>query len=64
MEALHVVACAATKDRQGWTRLDANGNRYPARGFIASGTDFRHRPLTRLSDIAVVHKCREACRGR
>lgn len=64
MGTLSVFACAATKDRQGWTRPDANGERYPAEGGIASGINCGHRPISRLSDIAAVHQCREAYRGR
>lgn len=64
MGALPVFACAATKDRRGWTRPDANGDRYPDGGFIPSGMDCVHCPISRLSDIAAVHQCREAYRGR
>lgn len=64
MGALPVFACAATKDWRAWTRPDANGDRYPAGGGIASGIDCGHRPVSRLSDIAAVHQCREACRGK
>lgn len=64
MGALPVFACTATKDRRGWTRPDANGDRYPAEGGIGSGINCGHRPISRLSDIAAVHQCREAYRGR
>lgn len=64
MGALPVFVYAATKERRGWTRPDANGDRYPAEGGIASGINCGHRPISRLSDIAPVHQCREAYRGR
>lgn len=64
MGAFPVFACAAIKDQRGWSRPDANGDRCPAGGGIATGTDCGHRLISRLSDIATVHQWREVCRGR